>query len=555
MPRSDSGRRLLRSCVRAHRRPVLLASLLFCGHQAGEALVPVLVGVVIDEAVTTGDPVALITWLAVLGLDFLVLSTSYRLGARQAWAGDVRSDQRLRMMLTRRVLDPAGGAEAGRLPGSLATIATSDTKRIGVVNYALPHLVAAFAALIVAAVSLLVISVPLGLLILLGTPPLLYLVERAGRPIERRAEPSQEHAARASGVAADLVAGIRVLKGIGAERAAAHRYAAINQDALTATLTVTNAHAWYQGTILTANGLFLALIAYVGGRLAADGALTVGGLVSAVGLAQFLVGPLQAIGWANGMFAQGRASATRVADVLATGPAVTSGSRPAPERVRGALRIAHLSHGPLSGLTLDVAAGELVGVVCPDAAAATALLDCLGREVDPPAGTVAVDGVPLTEYPPAVARRLVLVAPHAGQLFAGTVESNVRSAAPDRDPAPALAAARADEVGAKTAVTEQGSSLSGGQRQRVALARALAADPPVLVLHDPTTALDPVTEAQVATALRMLRRDRTTVVVTSNPTLLDVTDRVLVVRDGRIVADGKHAELLDRADYREVVLA
>lgn len=556
MPRSDAGRTLLRGSVWAHRRNVLVASALFCGHQAGEALVPVLVGVVIDAAVTTGDPVALVTWLAVLGLDFAVLSHCYRFGARYAWYGDIRADQQLRMTLTRRVLHPLGGAEAGRLPGAIAAIATSDAKRVGIVNFGAPLAVAAGAAIVVTAVSLLVISVPLGLLILLGTPPLLYLVELLGRPIERRAEPEQERAAVASGVAADLVAGIRVLKGIGAESAAAQRYAVTNRAALAATLRATSAHAWYEGAILAANGLFLAVIAFVGGRLAADGALTVGGLVAAVGLAQFLVGPLQVIGWANGVLAQARASASRIAEVLATGPAVATGSRPAPAHVRGGLRVRGLVHGPLDGLDLDVSPGELVGVVAPDAAAATALLACLGREVDPAGGAVDVDGVPLAEYAPEAARRVVLVAAHDAQLFAGTVDGNVRAAAPPgADPAPALAAARADQVGAQTAVGEQGASLSGGQRQRVALARALAADPPVLVLHDPTTALDPVTEAGIAAGLRLLRRDRTTVVVTSSPTVLGVTDRVVVLRDGRVVADAKHAELLDLPDYRAVVLA
>src|SRR5918992_671070 len=133
-----SGAGVLRGSLAANRRYVGLAAILLCGHQAGEALVPVLVGVVIDEAVTTGDPLALLGWLGVLGLDFLMLSTCYRFGARQAWHGDVRADQRLRLRLTDRVLDPRGGAEAGRMPGSLVNIAVSDAKRVGVLNFALP---------------------------------------------------------------------------------------------------------------------------------------------------------------------------------------------------------------------------------------------------------------------------------------------------------------------------------------------------------------------------------------------------------------------------------
>ena len=204
-PTSGSG--VLRDSIRTFRGRLTLASVLFCCHQAGEALVPVLVGVAIDQAVGTGSIPALLLWLAVLGADFLFLSTSYRFGARHAWHADVHADARLRMLIAGRLLDPRGGAESGRLPGGLVSVAVSDAKRVAIVNFALPLGLSAIAAVTVAAVSLLTISLPLGLLILLGTPPLLWLVQLVGRPLERRSEPEQERAAQASGVAADLVTG------------------------------------------------------------------------------------------------------------------------------------------------------------------------------------------------------------------------------------------------------------------------------------------------------------------------------------------------------------
>nr|WP_211176705.1 ABC transporter ATP-binding protein [Pseudonocardia acidicola] len=553
----------MRGSIRGQRRHVGVASLLFIGHQTGEALVPVLVGVVIDEAVTTGDPRALAFWLVVLGVDFAVLSLSYRYGARRSWLADVRADQRLRLRLAERVLDPRGGAEAGRLPGSLATIAVADAKRVGIVNFALPLGLAAVAALGVAAIALLRISLPLGLLILLGTPPLLYAVHLLGKPVERRSGPEQERAAQASGIAADLVAGVRVLKGIGAEPAAVRRYERTSQVALAATLRATGAQAWYQGAVLAANGIFLAVVALAGGRLAAQGAISVGELVAAVGLAQFLLTPLSIFGWVNGRFAQARASAARIAEVLTSAPAVTAGGRPVPDAVPGAVRLRALTHGSLTGLDLDVPAGELLGVVATDPADAVALLACLGREADPDDGAVELDGVALTEFTPEQARRAVLVAAHDAELFSGTVRDNVLAAAgPGADLEPAMAAAQADQVadalpaGRDTEISEQGRSLSGGQRQRVALARALAANAPVLVLHDPTTAVDTVTEARIAAGLRDVRRGRTTIVLTTSPALLAVTDRVVVLDDGRVIAQGRHSDLL-HADthYRKTVLA
>jgi putative ABC transport system ATP-binding protein len=558
-----TGWSVLRGSVGAYRRHITVAAALLCGHQTGEALVPVLVGVVIDEAVRTGDPKALIGWLLVLGLDFTMLSFCYRWGARWSWLADVRADQRLRLQLTDRVLDPRGGAEAGRLPGGLASIATSDAKRVGIVNFALPHGLAAVAALVVATVALLRISIPLGLLILLGTPPLLYLVHLLGKPLERRSGPEQERAAQASGVAADLVSGIRVLKGIGAEPAAVRHYVGTSRQALAATLRATGAQAWYQGAVLAANGLFLALVALVGGRLAAAGEISIGGLVAAVGLAQFLITPLEIFGWVNGQLAQARASAARIAEVLVAAPAVRAGMRTLPRDVHGAVGLRDLRHGALDGVNLDVPPGELLGVVARDPAAALALMRCLGREVEPASGAIELDGVALNEYAPADARGAVLVAAHDAELFSGTVHDNVRAGTPaDRDLESAMAAAQADQVadalpmGWDTAVSEQGRSLSGGQRQRVALARALAADAPVLVLHDPTTAVDTATEARIAAGLRALRRGRTTIVVTSSPALLAVTDRVVVLDNGRITTGGTHADLLRTdAGYRATVLS
>jgi putative ABC transport system ATP-binding protein len=553
-----TGSSVLRGAVRSERRRVGLAGLLMCGHQAGEAMVPVLVGVVIDAAVTSGDVGALVFWIAVLGLDFLFLSLSYRFGARVAKAAEQRMDQRLRRQVAGRVLDPRGGAETGRLPGSLVNLATSDTFRVALMGFVLPLAAAAVVALAAGAVALLRISVPLGLLILLGTPPLLLLVHLLGKPLEKRSGPEQERAAQASGVAADLVAGVRVLKGIGAEPVAVRRYRLTSRDALGATLRATRAQAWFEGAVLALNGVFLALIALVGGRMAAEGTISIGELVSAVGLAQFLVGPLEMFGRVMGWLAMSRASATRIAEVLGAAPAVGDGDRPGPDQVLGALRLRGLAHGALPALDLDVVAGELIGIVPADPAAATALVRCLACETEPASGSVELDGVALASYPPAAARAAVVVSAHDAELFAGTVAENVAAGGPQIGPA--MAAARADQVaealpdGADTAVTEQGRSLSGGQRQRVALARALATGAPVLVLHDPTTAVDAVTEAEIADGLRNLRIGRTTLLLTTSPALLAVTDRVVLLDTDGTVTPGAHTALLDSARYREVVL-
>ncbi|MFJ6632949.1 ABC transporter ATP-binding protein [Streptomyces sp. NPDC091376] len=579
-----SGRDVLGRAVKGQWRDVALGSALGAGHQAGEALVPVIIGLVVDRAVSRGDGGQLLLWAGALAVAYLILSFSFRFGARAGERASEAAAHGLRTDLVGRILDPAGGADDGRLPGALTTLATEDARRVGAVNMALVLAVSALTALLAGAVFLLRISVPLGLVVLLGTPLLIWLGHLLSKPLERRSEAEQERAAHASGIAADLVAGLRVLKGIGAETAAVARYRGTSRDSLTATLRATRAQAWQKGVVLALTGTFIALVALVGGRLAARGEISLGELVSAVGLALFLLGPLSELSWLNSEFAQGRASASRIAAVLAAPPAVTAGTgRPAgPEsattttggpgtaaegvprtRAQGHVRLRGVHYGTLAGLDLDAAPGEVVGVVAPDPADAAALLRCLGRRGDPDSGSAELDGVELTALRPADVRAAILVAEHDADLFEGTLADNVSAAAsPMADIAAAMAASGADEVaaslpnGARTAVTERGRSLSGGQRQRVALARALAADPPVLVLHDPATAVDAVTEARIATGIRDIRRDRTTILVTTSPALLAVTDRVVLVEGGRVSATAAHTELVrGRTDYRTAVLS
>ncbi|MEH0639133.1 ABC transporter ATP-binding protein [Streptomyces bottropensis] len=576
------GRNVLWRAVGGQRRDVLVGAVLGMGHQTGEALVPVLIGLAIERGVVDGDVPGLLLWLAVLAVVYVGLSFSFRFSARAGERAAVTAAHHLRTELVGRVLASEGGAEEGRLPGELTNIATEDAKRVGAVAMALIVAFAATAGLVVGAVALLRVSLALGLLVLLGTPLLLWLGHLLSKPLERRSETEQERAAQASGVAADLVAGLRVLKGIGAERAAVSRYRRVSQDSLAATLRAARAEAWQNGVVTILTGAFIALVALVGGRLAARGDIGLGELVSSVGLALFLVGPLGEFAWVNAELAQGRASAARIAEVLEApgdvSDAPSADGLPA-DGVEGRLTLRALTYGTLRGLDLDIAPGEIVGIATTDPADAAALLRVLGRRVDPVEGAVELDGTALSSLGLADVRAAILVAEHDADLFEGTVLDNITAAV--GAPAPAapatLPSARAtadsprvtavmvasgtDEVaralphGVDTPVTARGRSLSGGQRQRVALARALAADAPVLVVHEPATAVDAVTESRIAAGIRDVRGARTTLLVTNSPALLAVTDRAVLLRDGRITATGHHERLVHAcADYRTAVL-
>jgi putative ABC transport system ATP-binding protein len=530
-------------------------------HQAAEAAVPVLIGVIIDRGVATGDVGAMVTWTAVLAVLFVALSAAGCCGIYAYEHVLFRADHAVRMRIAERALDPRGVRDPTRA-GELVSLSTVDSLRVSEGVAAVMRTAGAFAGILGGAAFLLATSVPLGLIILVGLPIMLVAVRALARPLERRS--AEQHAAIAAtaGVATDLLTGLRVVKGLGAEPVGVARYRVASRLALRGALRAARVQGAYEGVTLGLSGLFLVVVAWVGGRMALEGTITIGELVSAVGLTQFLVGPLYRLVYAGTEFARGAGSAGRIAAFLDAPVAVPDGEGSLPAPVRGAVALRGVRHGTLRDVELDIAPGELVGVVAEDPLDAGALLALLSRSADPEEGEVLVDGAVLRDLRLEDARGAILAEPHDADLFEGTLAENV-DVAGDGSPSPeALEASAVDEVveslpeGLAARLGEDGRSLSGGQRQRVALARALQSDPPVLVLHDPTTAVDAATEYRIATRLQALRAGRTTILVTTSPALLAITTRIVVVREGRVAAEGAHADLATRdATYREVVFS
>ncbi|WP_205844032.1 ABC transporter transmembrane domain-containing protein [Nakamurella deserti] len=518
--------------------------------QICEASVPLLIGAVVDGPVRTGDGAGMALAVGALAVVFGVLTSAGRFGGRWQVAAVQRAAHAARVVLTTHVLVPRAGRVPRRRTGVLLSVASEDAHRVGDINGVLPALAGALASLTVAAVALLAISVPLGLMVLLGIPPLLLVLHLLGKPLERRSGAEQAGAAEATTIATDMLTGLRVLKGVGGEAPALARYRAASRRSLAATLRAAHAESIVVGATITLTASFLAAVALVGGRFAAERRIDVGQLIAAVGLAQFLIGPFNQLGYAGARWAKARASAVRVADVLADAPATDATPLP-PEPAHRGLTVRR------PGFELHVRPAETVGLAAsPDVS--TALVDLLAtRDADDVA--VVWNGTRLTS--PAAAAG-VIVDRHDSQLFQQSLRDNLITtpASAQRIDA-ALTAADAGQVaatlpdGLDTVLQERGRSLSGGQRQRVALARALAADPDVLVLHDPTTAVDTATEERIAARLTGMRSGRGTLLVTTSPALLARCDRVVFIDAAGRAAHGTHTELLHgERTYREMVL-
>lgn len=538
---------LYRRTLRRQRRRVLASTALLSTWHVCETLVPVIIGLVVDDAVATGDGQRLLVWFGVLAALFLVLSSGYRFGSRAGYAAAQHESHLLRGEVVRRVLDPRG-TTTKRLPGETLSVATSDAELAPEVVRMAGFAIAAAGAIVVAAVYLLRVDLLLGLVVLLGVPLVLGAVQLLAPRMSRHAGEQQGRIARASGLAADLVAGLRVLKGVGGEPAARRSYDAASDRAVGAGILAARSTGMMSGTTGALSGVFLAAVTALAGHRALDGDITVGEFIAVVGLAQFLAEPLRTLGDIAAHTATCWASGRRVVEVLAEPYAVPDAGTSA--LLPGALEVPGL---------LRAEPGELVAVLLEDPAVGDRLLDELAGVV--PAPGVTVGGVTLDDVPLADRRAHVLVVRHHVDVFEGTLRSNVLTHGEPDWPL-VLTASSLDDVvaldpaGLDRPVAAGGTTLSGGQRQRLALARALAARPPVLVLQDPTTAVDAVTEHEIAGHLRgALPADGIAVVLTSSPALLAAADRVVhVAADGTTVV-GPHAGLLaEDPAYRTAVL-
>lgn len=554
--------RLVGSILRRRRRDVVVGTVGTMAHQASEAAVPVVIGLAIDRAVVTGDGAAMLRWAGVLAGVFAVLTLAgliayFTLDRARIW---IAHDARLAVV--DRVLDPRGGVSTRS--GDVVSLASDDADRIGDVSFAIGLGVGALPPLIGGSAFLLAVSVPLGLVVVIGVPVVVGLIALLSRPLVGRSEQEQEAVAAAAGVATDLLRGLRVLKGLGVGDEASARYRIASRRALDARLRAARFFAGYDGVTLAVSGSLLVIVAWVGGRLALDGDITVGQLVIAVGLAQFLIGPLWMLIGAGESAASVRAASRRIRALQAQPLAVDDDGDDAPRApVAGApvLALNSVDHGPLRQLTFDVNDGSMLGVVAAPTDAA-ALVDLLARRVDPQRGRVLVQGNDVRSLPIDHVRTHVLVSDVDAMLFDDTTIGQIALHAADAVATEAaLSASTADDVmaaipdGRDTPIGEGGRQLSGGQRQRLVLARALAAAPTALVLHDPLTAVDATTEHVIAERLRQLRQHTTaTVAVTTSPALLAVCDEVIVIEDGHVVRRSTHDDLIADPTYAELVL-
>ncbi|MEV4539405.1 ABC transporter ATP-binding protein [Asanoa sp. NPDC049518] len=555
MAEADPTRRLIGEMFRRQRRGVALTAGFWSLHQVCEALVPVAIGLVIDQAVGTGSTWAMV-W-SVLGVFalFTALTMGWRTGLWFISRAELEEAHLLRMQVVRRVVT-GRGISTDRQNGELLSIATSDTQNAAELLEIGSRVAAASLGLVVSIVVLLRIDWSLGIGLVVGIPILVLALNALGPVVERRTFAQQESLGQAAGTASDLLTGLRPLRGFGGVEEAARRYRAASRTSLRANIGAIKAGSAFVSVSTFTTGLLIAVVAALAGWFALRGRISIGELITIVGLAAFLTDPVLTLAHCVFQLATSRASAARVAEVLNAPERAAAGQAFA---ATGPVVLDDVHTPGLDGLTLKIEPGALVGVVTAEIAAADAVTDLLAGARTPERGRVTLAGTALEELDIADLRRAMLVEPHAVDLFGDTLREALRTDDRQVDDAAmtrAMTAAAMTDLGQELdhALLDHGSNLSGGQRQRVAVARALLADRPVTVFRDPTTAVDAVTEHAIAEGLREHRAGQTTVLVTTSAPLLDRCDRVVFVDGGRVAGTGRHRDLLDLPAYADVVL-
>ena len=562
-----------------------------------QAIGPYLVGKAIDEGIVTHDSAATLRWVLMLGVITFVGALSglvYHTIIVREWLIALYGTTKL---VTRKALE-LGHVLVRRTPtGEVLSVSGSDGDQFGALAEITTRVIMQAIAYLAVAGIVLSTSFKLGVLVLVTAPLLVLLGAPLLRPMQRWQSVERSRNSELTSMATDIVGGLRILRGIGGERTFGGNYAEQSQKVRQSGVSAGKWQAGVESVGVALSGLFVVALMWMGVREVIQGGLTIGEFVSFLGYGLFLIQPMRTFVEFAQKWTRSSVSARKTIAVLGQ-ESPWPHPADAPRMPRGGVIV-----DEVSGVT--IAPHRLTMVVCAEPDDSAALADRIGRYLPATEDALVSEEIPedlkgraarrerseraikraaqakrdaavaegrwgvtisghdLSEFELDDIRETVLVSDTAPQLFAGTLREAIdpHGRLSRADAELALHTAAAEDVfdampgGWQGELDERGRGLSGGQRQRVVLARALAVDPDVLILVEPTSAVDAHTEARIAERLTAYRSGRTTVILTASPLLLHHADDVIFLEEGKVAAQGSHAELLaSHPAYRQVVI-
>ncbi|MGA2432549.1 MAG: ABC transporter ATP-binding protein [Acidimicrobiales bacterium] len=540
----------------SYQRVLLFLNALFgIGWMVSQALLWAAVGAAIDHGIARHNEVELFRWVGIV----------MALGLFQAVCGSLRHQLAVTnwmnaayrtVQVVGHHISTTGTALTDEIPsGDVVNTVAADAMRIGGAYDVLARFIGSIVAWIVVSFILLSTSVELGLIVLIGVPLLAMFTVPLMRPLHAAQAAQREAAGRLAALGSDTVAGLRILRGVGGEDVFLGNYRRQSNLVRRSGNRIATPQAALESGQVILPAILTAIVTFLGARDVMNGSLQPGQLVAFFGYATFLTTPLRtAIEYVIST-TRAYVGAGRVLRILKVDPLVRDPDEP----VAWPTRIEVLED---SRTGIRLTRGTMTGVVTDNADDATVLSDRLGRfvaDVD----DVLVNGVALTAFSVHDTRSNIVVSEIEPRLFSGELRLELvpHGVTNDARILDALEASSALDIldaledGLGTNVEERGRGFSGGQRQRLSLARAILLDSEVLILVDPTSAVDTHTEGRIAARLSDVRHERTTMVATTSPLMLQHMDHIYVYRSGRVVGEGSHAHLLaNSSDYREIVL-
>jgi ABC-type multidrug transport system fused ATPase/permease subunit len=398
-------------------------------------------------------------------------------------------------------------------------------------------------------------------LLSLAVVPFLYLCLRYySRTMTDRAERVKALESTLIDRAFEILSSVAAVKSFARERHELTRYSQSGDEAMRARLSLTWQESLFSVAITAVTLAGTTLVLIVGGLHVLDGRLTVGALLVVVAYLAAVYNPISAIAHTTGSLQQAIVSARRVGDIFALTPETLD----APDALDASAVTGHVrfesvsfSYGDdrrvLDEVSFEARPGEMIALVGVTGAGKTTIASLIPRFFEPTHGRVLVDEVDASRYSLRSLRERIALVPQQPILFSGTIADNIRYGRLQASDEEVEAAARAAHIhdfittlpnGYQTPVAEAGATLSGGERQRLGIARALVKNAPMLILDEPTSSLDALSEAGVFDALRRLRRGRTTIVIAHRLSTIRTATRILVLQEGQLMAQGTHDELL-----------
>ncbi|HET7375027.1 MAG TPA: ABC transporter ATP-binding protein, partial [Gemmatimonadaceae bacterium] len=519
------------------------------------------------DGIRAGAPARRIWTLAAAMVGLALVAGVLRYGMRELINGlSRRIEYDLRNDLFEHLLTLDAGYFGRTRTGDIMARLTNDLSAVRqAVGPAIMYLTNTIAGGVFALYFMLRIDQRLTLLALTPMVLLPVLTVWLGRAIHERFEAVQEHFSTMTTRAQENLAGARVVRAYRQERAELDRFAALNDEYLSKNMQLVRLYGIMNPAFGLLAGLGAVTVLGVGGTLAVRGTISVGAFVAFGLYLGMLTWPLIALGWVVNLFQRGAASMARLVEILDRAASVASPETPRVLPPAASGRSVEFRgvgfHYPapadsaprwvLRDVSFRVAAGETLAVVGATGSGKTALLELLERVYDPQEGEVLIDGVPVASLTLDQLRGEIGFVPQETLLFSETIRENLTYGTDDASRATwAAGVAQLDSTidafpgGYDTLLGERGINLSGGQKQRAALARALAREPSIVVLDDALSAVDTHTEADILRGLREALKGRTAIIASHRVSAVREATWIIVLDEGRIVEQGRHADLI-----------